>query len=138
MAHRVAPRAEADLDDIWLYVAKESGSMDSFFSPPSPTSDAPAMKNIEDAISQPCSGSELIPTLFTWLPSKERQASWPDFVLQMRLDLLRTPSLPHWQPESAADSPRRPQQSERYLLKLDTVEHIVKLWSPVFGQAQLV
>jgi plasmid stabilization system protein ParE len=26
MAHRVAPRAEADLDDIWLYVAKESGS----------------------------------------------------------------------------------------------------------------
>jgi toxin ParE1/3/4 len=28
MAHRVAPRAEADLDDIWLYVAKESGSVD--------------------------------------------------------------------------------------------------------------
>jgi len=28
MAHRVAPRAEADLDDIWVYVAKESGSMD--------------------------------------------------------------------------------------------------------------
>jgi|CZKF01.1.fsa_nt_gi toxin ParE1/3/4 len=28
MAHRVAPRAEADLDDIWLHVAKESGSMD--------------------------------------------------------------------------------------------------------------
>ena len=28
MAHRVAPRAEADLDDIWLYVAKESASMD--------------------------------------------------------------------------------------------------------------
>jgi plasmid stabilization system protein ParE len=28
VAHRVAPRAEADLDDIWLYVAKESGSMD--------------------------------------------------------------------------------------------------------------
>jgi toxin ParE1/3/4 len=28
MAHLVAPRAEADLDDIWLYVAKESGSMD--------------------------------------------------------------------------------------------------------------
>ena len=28
MAHRVAPRAEADLDDIWLYLAKESGSMD--------------------------------------------------------------------------------------------------------------
>jgi toxin ParE1/3/4 len=26
MAHRVAPCAEADLDDIWLYVAKESGS----------------------------------------------------------------------------------------------------------------
>jgi toxin ParE1/3/4 len=28
MAHGVAPQAEADLDDIWLYVAKESGSMD--------------------------------------------------------------------------------------------------------------
>jgi toxin ParE1/3/4 len=28
MVHRVAPSAEADLDDIWLYVAKESGSMD--------------------------------------------------------------------------------------------------------------
>jgi toxin ParE1/3/4 len=28
MAHRVAPQAEADLDDIWLYVAKESGNMD--------------------------------------------------------------------------------------------------------------
>jgi toxin ParE1/3/4 len=28
MAHRIAPRAEADLDDIWLYVAKESASMD--------------------------------------------------------------------------------------------------------------
>jgi plasmid stabilization system protein ParE len=28
MAHRVAPSAETDLDDIWLYVAKESGSMD--------------------------------------------------------------------------------------------------------------
>src|ERR1035437_9072223 len=28
MAHRVAPRAEADLDDIWLYVSKDSGSMD--------------------------------------------------------------------------------------------------------------
>jgi plasmid stabilization system protein ParE len=28
MAHRVAPRAEADLDDIWLYVAKESAGMD--------------------------------------------------------------------------------------------------------------
>ncbi len=28
MAHRVAPRAEIDLDDIWLYAAKESGSMD--------------------------------------------------------------------------------------------------------------
>ena len=25
MAHRVAPRAEADLDDIWLYAARESG-----------------------------------------------------------------------------------------------------------------
>jgi toxin ParE1/3/4 len=28
MAHRVAPRAEADLDDIWLYVAKESSSIE--------------------------------------------------------------------------------------------------------------
>ena len=28
MAHRVAPRAEADLDEIWLYVAKESGSIE--------------------------------------------------------------------------------------------------------------
>ena len=27
MAHRVAPRAEADLDEIWYYVAKESGSI---------------------------------------------------------------------------------------------------------------
>ena len=28
MAHRVAPRAETDLDDIWLYVARESGSIE--------------------------------------------------------------------------------------------------------------
>jgi plasmid stabilization system protein ParE len=28
MAHRVAEEAEADLDDIWLYVASESGSME--------------------------------------------------------------------------------------------------------------
>ena len=28
MAHRVAPQAEADLDDIWLYTASESGSID--------------------------------------------------------------------------------------------------------------
>jgi hypothetical protein len=28
MAHRIAPRAENDLDDIWLYVAKESGSIE--------------------------------------------------------------------------------------------------------------
>lgn len=28
MAHRVAPRAETDLDDIWVYVAQDSGSMD--------------------------------------------------------------------------------------------------------------
>jgi len=28
MANRVSPLAEADLDDIWLYVARESGSMD--------------------------------------------------------------------------------------------------------------
>jgi toxin ParE1/3/4 len=28
MTHRVAPRAETDLDDIWLYVAKGSGSIE--------------------------------------------------------------------------------------------------------------
>ena len=28
MAHRLAPRAETDLDDIWYYVAKESGSIE--------------------------------------------------------------------------------------------------------------
>jgi hypothetical protein len=28
MAHRVAPRAELDLDDIWFYVAKDSGSIE--------------------------------------------------------------------------------------------------------------
>jgi toxin ParE1/3/4 len=28
MAHRVAPQAEADLDNIWYYVAKESGSIE--------------------------------------------------------------------------------------------------------------
>jgi toxin ParE1/3/4 len=28
MAHRVAPRAERDLDEIWYYVAKESGSIE--------------------------------------------------------------------------------------------------------------
>ncbi|MGC2128500.1 MAG: type II toxin-antitoxin system RelE/ParE family toxin [Candidatus Aquilonibacter sp.] len=28
MAHRVAPRAEADLDDIWYYVARASGSIE--------------------------------------------------------------------------------------------------------------
>jgi toxin ParE1/3/4 len=28
MAHRVAGEAEADLGDIWIYVATESGSMD--------------------------------------------------------------------------------------------------------------
>ncbi len=28
MAHRVAPRGEADIDDIWLYIAKESGSIE--------------------------------------------------------------------------------------------------------------
>ena len=28
MAHRVAPQAESDLDGIWLYVARESGSME--------------------------------------------------------------------------------------------------------------
>ena len=28
MAHRVAPRAAADLDEIWYYVAKESGSVE--------------------------------------------------------------------------------------------------------------
>lgn len=28
MAHRVAPQAEAELDGIWYYVAKESGSIE--------------------------------------------------------------------------------------------------------------
>jgi plasmid stabilization system protein ParE len=28
MAHRLSPRAEAELDDIWYYIAKESGSND--------------------------------------------------------------------------------------------------------------
>jgi len=28
MAHRVAPEAEAELDNIWDYVAKESGSIE--------------------------------------------------------------------------------------------------------------
>jgi len=28
MAHRLAIRAESDLDDIWLYVAMESGSLE--------------------------------------------------------------------------------------------------------------
>lgn len=28
MAHRLAPEAEAELDDIWYYIATESGSMD--------------------------------------------------------------------------------------------------------------
>lgn len=28
MAHRVAPSAETDLDDIWLYVARESSSIE--------------------------------------------------------------------------------------------------------------
>ena len=28
MAHRVAPRAETDLDEIWYYTAKESGSIE--------------------------------------------------------------------------------------------------------------
>ena len=28
MAHRVTGEVEVDLDEIWLYVAKESGSMD--------------------------------------------------------------------------------------------------------------
>jgi toxin ParE1/3/4 len=28
MAHRLAPEGEAELDDIWYYVAKESGSIE--------------------------------------------------------------------------------------------------------------
>jgi toxin ParE1/3/4 len=28
MAHRLSSRAEADLDDIWYYVAKQSGSIE--------------------------------------------------------------------------------------------------------------
>ena len=56
MAHRVAPEAEAELDNIWDYVAKESGSIEiadrlidsiaervSTFWPATRTSDADAM-----------------------------------------------------------------------------------------------
>jgi toxin ParE1/3/4 len=28
MAHRLSPRAANDLDDIWIYVARESGSLE--------------------------------------------------------------------------------------------------------------
>lgn len=28
MPHRLAPEAEGDLDEIWLYTAKESGSVE--------------------------------------------------------------------------------------------------------------
>jgi plasmid stabilization system protein ParE len=28
MAHRIAPEAEAELNDIWYYMAKESGSIE--------------------------------------------------------------------------------------------------------------
>ena len=28
MAYRIAPEAEAELDDIWYYIAKESGSIE--------------------------------------------------------------------------------------------------------------
>ena len=28
MAHRLAPEAETDLDDIWYYIAKESSSIE--------------------------------------------------------------------------------------------------------------
>lgn len=28
MAHRVAPQASADLDDIWYYIARESGDIE--------------------------------------------------------------------------------------------------------------
>lgn len=28
MAHRLAPEAEADLDNIWYYIASESGSLE--------------------------------------------------------------------------------------------------------------
>ncbi len=28
MAHRVAPEAETELDDVWYYIAKASGSME--------------------------------------------------------------------------------------------------------------
>jgi plasmid stabilization system protein ParE len=28
MAHRLSPQAEAELDDIWYYIAKESDSID--------------------------------------------------------------------------------------------------------------
>ncbi len=56
MAHRIAPQAEVDLDDIWLYAARDGGSMDvatrlvdsitdrSFFWPVSPTLAAPVTR----------------------------------------------------------------------------------------------
>ena len=54
MAHRVAPGAEADLDSIWYYVAKENGSVEiadrlvdsiaEIFLPATRTLDATAMK----------------------------------------------------------------------------------------------
>jgi toxin ParE1/3/4 len=28
MAHRLAPEAEADMDDIWCYIARKSGSLE--------------------------------------------------------------------------------------------------------------
>ncbi len=28
MAHRLLPEAEAELDDIWIYIAKQSGSLE--------------------------------------------------------------------------------------------------------------
>jgi toxin ParE1/3/4 len=28
MSHRIAPEAEADLDDIWCYIARKSGSLE--------------------------------------------------------------------------------------------------------------
>ena len=56
MAHRVAPQAEAELDNIWYYIAKESGTIEiaagslipspnvSISLPATRTSDAPAMR----------------------------------------------------------------------------------------------
>ena len=79
MAHRVAPLAEADLDDIWLYVARESGSLetanrlidrltDRFLLLASfPISDVPAMK-----ISAPDAAASLWANMSSFIVLKTR------------------------------------------------------------------